>query len=344
MNKIRSILQTYIIVALGICHVLLITRFAIDFLGTDYNHPLLLPIYNVSSILIKPFEGSFTATEVDGSILNYAAALSIVAFIFVTVFCLSIIRIIFNEDLTKKTSKLVNLIFISLEVLLLQRTVLELLNAQTSSYLSFLTAISTIFTTPISLLASITGELVIELQLALSMLLLGLVWFTVYKLVEGAVQAAERLKEEKPQQRKVVYRGREISTPAIVEPEKPAPEKWEPQKEIQPTQVPEAPQEVEEVQEIEDIEPEKPLILDPTQIPQEPQISSEAPLQETKVKFVEEPEPKKKKEIPFLEKLKEIKKSIDEKIISDSEPETTSPFEKKGTSKKGDDTQKSPLG
>jgi hypothetical protein len=255
MRQIRSLLQTYIVILLGICHFILITRFVTDFLGTDKGNIFLGPVVKLSDLLIAPFVGMFESPEADGSMINYTVLSAIITYTCIWIICFAIIRIFFKEELSKKSLKLANLFFSVLEGILIFRSVLVILEIDSSTFSKIINAFSNILILPIDLISSLTGELVIELEIVIAMFLLAIVWITIYKILEGITESAEKMPQAKPIQREFVQ-------PVITE----VKEQPEPQVE---------PQVAEEV-EVPEVAPEKSSQETPTErktTPKKPKVS-----------------------------------------------------------------------
>lgn len=196
MKHIKSLLQTWLLIILGAAHVVLITRFVADFLGVNPQQPLLQPIYDFSSTLLRPFQNSFVSSEADKSILDFSTLLAIAVFSCIWVFLSMLIKIIFDVSLEDKSKKLLNLFFGSLEVLFLFRFILALLHAGESNFLVFLRSITGVLTTPIERLLA-GNELSIVIATFVSMIIVGLAWFTLYKLLAGATGTVQNLESKR---------------------------------------------------------------------------------------------------------------------------------------------------
>lgn len=196
MRHIKSLLQTWLVVIFGLCELILIGRFAIDFLGVNKEEALVKTFCDFSESILGPFKDTFTVSEASGSVFDLSCVLALVVIAGVWYISASIIKILFDTELSQKGLKLVNLLFGTIEGLFIFKLVLSLLGANSSKFVSIISSITGVLVTPISSLFS-GSDFGIAIASVISMIIIGLIWFTVYKLIIGATESIEGIQSKK---------------------------------------------------------------------------------------------------------------------------------------------------
>lgn len=196
LRQIREIIQTYLVIVFTTIEVFLISRFCIDFFGTQSQNALLTIVINISNFLLKPFYNTFTSYTVDGSTLDYSTLYAIVIYTLSGIITFKLFKIILKSELSKKSLELTGLIFLSLEGLIVLRIASDIFDANHSPFNKLVYGFSNLFIKPLSLLTSITGEISNTIASVAAMILIGILWFTVYKIVEGLSEGAKKLEQQ----------------------------------------------------------------------------------------------------------------------------------------------------
>lgn len=340
MKQLREILQTYTIIIFSGIHVLLITRFCVDFFGTSKENPIVKLVFNLSNFVAQPFLGTFESSYADNSLLNYSILYAIIIYTLLAIFIFILYLVIFKVELKEKSLGILNLIFGSIIVLHVVRLVSDRLGASLSPFYKFLTNFTNIFINTISSFSNILGSITDEIAIVISMVILAIAWFTASKILSLVLDSVET-----------------VTTPTY------KPPKHKPRK-LKTTLEPEVDDEKasgpslqEQVTKPEDyIEPKMPEKQEKAAEPQQPE--KEVQVEEVQPVVQEEPvEPEEVEEDETIVTVKEkgvlnnlkpqaermfsdVKKYVED-LFKPEEDETTSPFEKKKTTK--ETTRKSPL-
>jgi len=199
VKQVREILQTYLVIVFTAVQVFLVSRFCIDFFGTQSENSLFRLVRNISSFLLKPFDQTFIPSTLDGSTLDYTTLYAIIIYTLGGILTFRICKILVKTELHKKSLELVNLIFASFEILIVIRIVSDICSAGLSFFYLFVLRFTDIFIRPLSLLTEVTGDLSGQIAAVASMFVIGIMWFTIYKVVEGLSDTAEKLADQLPQ-------------------------------------------------------------------------------------------------------------------------------------------------
>lgn len=183
--------------------VFLVSRFCIDFFGTNTENSLFKIVINLSNFLLKPFSNTFNPSMVDGSTLDYSTLYAIAIYALSGIAIFKLFKILLKSELRKKSLELISLLFLSLEGITILRILSEICKAQYSPFNRFVHGFSNLFIKPLSLLTPITGEMTNVIAAVAAMILLGVLWFTSYKILEGLSASASKL--EQPNQPQLDY-------------------------------------------------------------------------------------------------------------------------------------------
>jgi hypothetical protein len=132
----------------------------------------------------------------DGSTLDYSTLYAIAMYALVGILTFRISKIITKTELHKKSLELVNTLFTGLETLMIIRIVSDICKAGPSFFYTFVFKFTNVFITPLSFLTDITGDLSGQLAAVLSMIVIGIIWFTFYKVIEGLSSTAQKIAEQ----------------------------------------------------------------------------------------------------------------------------------------------------
>jgi hypothetical protein len=192
MSKIRGFLQTYILMLLGSIHLILITRFVVDFLGTDSNQPLLNPFYVISHFFLKPFDNTFVSTQLSQNTVNYNIFFALIFYTIIGLLALKILYIAFCSEKNCIPQEITGLVFKTLELIFIGRIILDFLHAQESTMFSVINAIVSPFISILNLFIPIQSEHKIRILTAIWMIIAIFIWIIIAAIARFISKSLEK--------------------------------------------------------------------------------------------------------------------------------------------------------
>jgi len=190
-KNIREILQSYCIIIIGLVDVVLLLRFFLDFYGVDKNQSFIKIIFSISKIFYSPFKDTFEATQTTESMTtDYSVIVALVAYSVFAGILLVAVKIFFRWDVKNKATTWMGVFFKFFIALNIFRLVLILLHAQESKFMNFLKVSTAITVVPIRTVIPSTDDPSVDISasLGISIVMLILVWYTVYRIMKATVE------------------------------------------------------------------------------------------------------------------------------------------------------------
>lgn len=215
MSKVRGFLQTYILILLGSIHLILITRFVVDFLGTDSSQPLLNPFYVISHFFLKPFDNTFTSTQLSQNTINYNIFFALIFYTIIGLLILKTLYIAFCSEKNCIPQEITGLVFKTLELLFIGRIILDFLHAQESTMFNVINGIVSPFVSILNLFIPIQSEHKIRILTTIWMFIAIFTWViiaAIARFISKSLEKPRYIKKVNVEEEKE----REIIMPEIV--------------------------------------------------------------------------------------------------------------------------------